>query len=316
MFAKLMRKYTFTDDTKLAQIRCPRGFAAYLRERGELLKDISDKIQFDFQNVESEAKTIIENACKEHEYLKTPRVLRCILFLSKGDLQELTKNINVAIYDPRDVMFWAEYEKKGFEANPKRLRNFNYPFLHFETRQTENIDYNKSDKYDFFNADPFIIISDSKEKDIRSWFGIFSIVFFISMYFLISNYIGHKIPKLDEFAVPTVLIIIGITLIANFFSKSKKSIELNYRKELLVYSYSRQKKHYSEEYSLHEISSKTERILTDSGYELTLKIYLKDKNIVTLNESSDNFTKNQIEELGIKIDQIKQDYPISSSFER
>jgi hypothetical protein len=62
------------------------------------------------------------------DYLKSNRVIRCIVFLAKGNLEDLNKYIKVATFDTRDVMLWAAYEKLDAEFSFKRLRDFNKTF--------------------------------------------------------------------------------------------------------------------------------------------------------------------------------------------
>lgn len=59
-------------------------------------------------------------------YIESNRVIRCILYLS-NNLKNLQENLNHAKLDPRDVMFWAEYDLSD-TANHKRIRDFNKPF--------------------------------------------------------------------------------------------------------------------------------------------------------------------------------------------
>lgn len=67
-------------------------------------------------------------AIADVDYLKTDRVIRCILFLAKGNMTDLNKYIETATFDSRDVMLRAEYEKLSGEFNYKRLRDFNKTF--------------------------------------------------------------------------------------------------------------------------------------------------------------------------------------------
>lgn len=62
------------------------------------------------------------------EYLKTDSVIRCIIFLTNGNLADLDKYIETAIFDTRDAMLWAEYEKLNGDLNFKRYRDFNKTF--------------------------------------------------------------------------------------------------------------------------------------------------------------------------------------------
>ena len=43
-----------------------------------------------------------------------PRLLRCILSLANGDMNQLNHYIDVCLCDPRDVMFAAESRKRDF----------------------------------------------------------------------------------------------------------------------------------------------------------------------------------------------------------
>jgi hypothetical protein len=90
--------------------------------------DIIDKIKVDFGGNSTEAFKKLEKAIQEVDYLQTDRIIRCIIFLSKGNLTQLDKYIEAAIFDPRDVMFWAEYENHDDFEKTKRLRDFNNVF--------------------------------------------------------------------------------------------------------------------------------------------------------------------------------------------
>ena len=90
--------------------------------------DINERIQTDFGENASKATTILIDAIKKVEYLKTDRVIRCIIFLAKGNLTDLNKYIETATFDTRDVMLWAEYEGLKENENPKRVRDFNKNF--------------------------------------------------------------------------------------------------------------------------------------------------------------------------------------------
>jgi hypothetical protein len=93
-----------------------------------LKPDILHRIQSDFGESAEEAKEILIESISKVAYLRTDRVIRCIVFLSKGNLLDLRKYIETAIADTRDVMLWAEYEELPGNYNFKRLRNFNKTF--------------------------------------------------------------------------------------------------------------------------------------------------------------------------------------------
>jgi hypothetical protein len=61
------------------------------------------------------------------------RIIRCIIFLGGKDVEKLKRNIDVALYDYRDVMLRAEYLETGNPFHPKRIRGFSKPFDECET---------------------------------------------------------------------------------------------------------------------------------------------------------------------------------------
>lgn len=91
-------------------------------------EDIKAKIYSDFGENANKATTRLIDAVTKVEYLKSDRVIRCIIFLAKGNLTDLDKYIETATFDTRDVMLWAEYEKLNGDLNYKRLRDFNKTF--------------------------------------------------------------------------------------------------------------------------------------------------------------------------------------------
>lgn len=90
-------------------------------------KDIKERIETDFGEKASEVYRIFNKAFERADYLKSDRIIRCIVFLAGKDIEKLKEYIEVAIFDPRDVMFWAEYKNHGHN-NPTLIRNFNLPF--------------------------------------------------------------------------------------------------------------------------------------------------------------------------------------------
>ena len=57
----------------------------------------------------------------------TPRVARCVVHLANGDLAHLADYAEVAKLDPRDVIFWAEYEDHDADR-PRLVRDMERPF--------------------------------------------------------------------------------------------------------------------------------------------------------------------------------------------
>ncbi|MDH3641703.1 MAG: hypothetical protein OES38_06385 [Gammaproteobacteria bacterium] len=84
-----------------------------------LLKDISRAIERQYSHELLNARRTIA----EIQHLG-PRVVRCVIFLANGDLQQLEYYTQQALQDPRDVMYWAEYDRDTDE----QLRDFNEPF--------------------------------------------------------------------------------------------------------------------------------------------------------------------------------------------
>ncbi|MCZ2084503.1 MAG: hypothetical protein LC112_09530 [Flavobacteriales bacterium] len=91
-------------------------------------EDIIARINKDFGESANKATTMLIDAITKVDYLKTDRVIRCIIFLAKGNLNELNKYIETATYDTRDVMLWAEYDRLKENENPRRVRDFNKTF--------------------------------------------------------------------------------------------------------------------------------------------------------------------------------------------
>lgn len=90
--------------------------------------DIITRINSDFGENASKATSLLLDAINNVDYLKTDRVIRCIIFLARGNLTDLDKYIETATYDTRDVMLWAEYEGLKENEKPKRVRDFNKTF--------------------------------------------------------------------------------------------------------------------------------------------------------------------------------------------
>jgi hypothetical protein len=54
------------------------------------------------------------------------RVLRCVIFLAEGEMDLLSKLIEAAKSDYRDVIFWAEYSDHE-KASPPKVHDFSRP---------------------------------------------------------------------------------------------------------------------------------------------------------------------------------------------
>lgn len=95
--------------------------------------DIIARIQTDFGENANMATIMLIDAISKVDWLKTDRVIRCIIFLAKGNLTDLSKHIESATFDTRDVLLWAEYEKLNDDLNYKRQRDFNKTFQECST---------------------------------------------------------------------------------------------------------------------------------------------------------------------------------------
>ncbi len=94
--------------------------------RMNIPKDISKQIEHDFKENFEQAFKLVEIYLARQKQ-EVSRVLRCVLFLSKGNLKTLEEMIHIAQTDYRDAIFWAEYI--DFEKDePKQVRDFSKPF--------------------------------------------------------------------------------------------------------------------------------------------------------------------------------------------
>lgn len=73
--------------------------------------DIIQKIKLDFEDNSPAALEMLEN----YEESVGPRILRSIVKLAEGDLEQLKEYMKAAIIDWRDVIFWAE--EKPYQFN-------------------------------------------------------------------------------------------------------------------------------------------------------------------------------------------------------
>jgi hypothetical protein len=72
------------------------------------------------------AASLIEEHVEKHPD-HSGRVVRCVLYLADGSLDELADMLEAASRDYRDVIFWAEYTDYTAQE-PRRIRNFSMPF--------------------------------------------------------------------------------------------------------------------------------------------------------------------------------------------
>lgn len=85
--------------------------------------DIYQKLQRDFGPQLQEAIGEIEAVDAATKGLISDRIIRAVIYLSKGDLERLRKQIELARIDWRDVLMAAEYDEKEV-----RVRDFDKTF--------------------------------------------------------------------------------------------------------------------------------------------------------------------------------------------
>ena len=93
-------------------------------------EDILTKIENDFAPDDAEiVRESLLDAIRQKPKLYNDRVLRCILFVSEGDLNKFEEAHKSAETDYRDLIVSAEYACGKHEMDDwKRSRNFEHPF--------------------------------------------------------------------------------------------------------------------------------------------------------------------------------------------
>jgi ABC-type hemin transport system ATPase subunit len=89
-----------------------------------LAPDITARIKRDFAS--ANAALVVDLLTDLNLDASSPfedRIIRCIVYMSKGSFDEISRYIEIARLDFRDVIYLAEYD-----ASDKRFRDFNQPF--------------------------------------------------------------------------------------------------------------------------------------------------------------------------------------------
>ena len=78
-----------------------------------LAKDIVVRLKKEFEDPDEAALalSVLEDFAGENQELSDERILRCIVFVAKGDLDKLGEAIDLAKIDYRDLIVWAEYDE-------------------------------------------------------------------------------------------------------------------------------------------------------------------------------------------------------------
>jgi hypothetical protein len=94
----------------------------------ELPKDIINEMKIRFESDFNSANKILSEYLNKYDYLNSDRIIRCVIFLVDNGIESFKSFLESAKGDPRDVMYWAEYENRESLDNTKRVRNFNKSF--------------------------------------------------------------------------------------------------------------------------------------------------------------------------------------------
>jgi hypothetical protein len=94
----------------------------------ELPKDIINEMQTRFDSDFNSSNKILSEYLNEYDYLNSDRIIRCVIFLADNGIESFKLFLESAKSDPRDVMWWAEYENRESLDDNKRIRDFNKSF--------------------------------------------------------------------------------------------------------------------------------------------------------------------------------------------
>ncbi len=93
----------------------------------ELPEDIIEEMKTRFGSEFNSAIKILAEYLEKYNYLDSDRIVRCSIFLTQNRIEHWKSNLDSAKTDPRDIMFWAEYENRN-DDKPNRVRDFNKTF--------------------------------------------------------------------------------------------------------------------------------------------------------------------------------------------
>jgi hypothetical protein len=94
-----------------------------MKDQSALTPDIEIRVAADFTPEQRNETLSILELLDEELGGGNYRVLRCVLFLARGDLARLVHFADRARSDWRDVIYWAEYDDQD-----RQVRDFNQPF--------------------------------------------------------------------------------------------------------------------------------------------------------------------------------------------
>ena len=90
--------------------------------------DILAKIHSTFEKEAPIVISALEDMLHQNETLRDKRIIRSIIFLTAGDINQLSTYIQAAKTDWRDILWWAEYDHNDGKNADQRLRDFEKPF--------------------------------------------------------------------------------------------------------------------------------------------------------------------------------------------
>ena len=85
--------------------------------------DIAGRIESDFGPAAAEAAEILATFLAHGDEAVSDRLVRCIVYLARGNLETLCETIDLAEKDYRDVIWAAEYD-----GTQVRRQDFSQPF--------------------------------------------------------------------------------------------------------------------------------------------------------------------------------------------
>lgn len=97
-----------------------------------LTADIRARVERDFGRDAAPVLDKLAEVARADPHLDSPRIMRCLVFLARGDAKRLDHYTKLARVDYRDLIVAAEYETRpGTDPSQgiyDQVRDFNVPF--------------------------------------------------------------------------------------------------------------------------------------------------------------------------------------------
>lgn len=94
----------------------------------KLPHDIIVEMESRFNSDYDSAINILTEYITQNKYLNSDRIIRCVIYLTNGGIESFKSYLESAKGDPRDVIYWAEYEGDFENHNVEQIRDFNKTF--------------------------------------------------------------------------------------------------------------------------------------------------------------------------------------------